>query len=148
MATLEASGLTKRFGDRVAVEALAFRAARGEIVGFLGPNGAGKTTTFNLLSGLLAADGGTLRLDGDDVAATRRIWKHLLDLRAERGLTVLLTTHSAEEAERCDRILVLDRGRVIAEGSPDELRARVGGDVVTLGADDPSALADELKEKL
>jgi len=84
---------------------------------------------------------------GLDVGAARRIWKQLLDLRKSRGLAVLLTTHSPDEAENCDRILVLDRGKCIAEGTPAELRARVGGDVITLGCEDPESLASAVHEK-
>lgn len=84
---------------------------------------------------------------GLDVGAARRIWKLLLDLRTKTGLSVLLTTHSPEEAENCDRILVLDKGTCIAEGSPTELRARVGGDVVTIGCDDAESLASAVKSK-
>ena len=246
MDSLKAIGLTRRFGERVAVAELSFHVGRGEIVGFLGPNGAGKTTTFKMLSGLLPPDAGRLVLDGVeiapdspalrarmgvvfqhpsldlkltgrenlamgaplyglggarakariawglevvdlgeradepverysggmrrrlelarvllhepelllmdeptqglDVGGARRIWKQLLDLRAKTGLSILLTTHSPDEAEHCDRILVLDEGRVIAEGTPTELRAQVGGDVLTLGGDDPDALASAVRE--
>lgn len=245
MQSLQAVDLTRRYGDRLAVDRLGFRVARGEILGFLGPNGAGKTTTFGLLAGLLGADAGKIVLDGVemepgaralrsrmgivfqhpsvdpklsgrenlamgaalyglggreakeriawgldlvgladraedlvekysggmrrrlelarvllhrpaivlmdepttglDIAGARRIWAQLLELRAREQLTILLTTHSPEEAEHCDRIVVLDRGRAIAEGTPDELRAQVGGDVITIGADDPTALAAELQ---
>ncbi|MGZ3453806.1 MAG: ATP-binding cassette domain-containing protein [Polyangiales bacterium] len=248
MQTLEAVGLTRRYGDRVAVKSLGFRVARGEVLGFLGPNGAGKTTTFSMLAGLLAADGGHLLLDGEriapgaralrarmgivfqhpsvdpklsarenlamgaqlyglsgkearervewglelvsltdrgadmvetysggmrrrlelarvllhkpeillldeptqglDVAAGRRIWSQLMELRKREKLTILLTTHSPEEAEHCDRIVVLDKGAAIAEGTPDELRARVGGDVVTMEVNEPEAFIAELKQKL
>ena len=59
-------------------------------------------------------------------------------------MTILLTTHQPEEAERCDRIAVLDGGRVIACGTPDELRARVGGDVVRCAASGPEELAAKI----
>ncbi len=58
MAILEARGLTKRFGQRTAVEDLAFEVSQGEVVGLLGPNGAGKTTTIRLLSGIIAPTAG------------------------------------------------------------------------------------------
>jgi ABC-2 type transport system ATP-binding protein len=85
---------------------------------------------------------------GLDVAAARRIWAELLEIKRKERLTILLTTHSPEEAEHCDRIVVLDEGRAIARGTPDELRARVGGDVIVLGADDPPAVAAGLRAKL
>ncbi len=248
MQTLEAIDLTRRYGDRVAVDKLCFTVARGEVLGFLGPNGAGKTTAFSMLAGTLAADAGSIVLDGErmtpgaralrarmgvvfqhpsvdakltarenlamgaslyglvgrdakdrvswgldlvglgdraddlvetysggmrrrlelarvllhrpevvlldeptqglDVGATRRIWTQLLDLRKRESITILLTTHSPEEAEHCDRIVVLDKGRSIASGSPDELRAKVGGDVITIEAAEPEALVADLKARL
>lgn len=59
MATLEVQGLTKRFGDVVAVDDLSFVARPGTVTGFLGPNGAGKTTTLRMLLGLTAPSAGT-----------------------------------------------------------------------------------------
>jgi ABC-2 type transport system ATP-binding protein len=61
---IEADGLTKRFGSRVAVDGLTLRAGAGEIYGFLGPNGAGKTTTIRMLLGILQPDAGTVRICG------------------------------------------------------------------------------------
>jgi ABC-2 type transport system ATP-binding protein len=238
---LRLDALTRRFGDRVAVDALTLDVARGEVFGFLGPNGAGKSTTFNLLTGLIAADGGRVLIDGEpapptdprvrrrlgvvfqepsldekltglenlrlgaalyglsgaaakrridemlalveladrarepverysggmrrrleiarvllsdpeilimdepsrgiDQATQRRIWAQLVELKQRRRLTILLTTHQPEEAEHCDRLAVLDQGRVIALGSPESLRQRVGGDVITVEADAPEEVA-------
>ncbi len=64
---IEVTGLTRTFGDRVAVRDLTFRAERGEVIGFLGPNGAGKTTTMRMLTGLLPPTRGTARVAGFDV---------------------------------------------------------------------------------
>ena len=61
---LRASGLTKRYGDLIAVDQLSFEVARGEIFGFLGPNGAGKTTSLKMLCGLLRPDAGHVEIDG------------------------------------------------------------------------------------
>jgi ABC-type branched-subunit amino acid transport system ATPase component len=63
-ALLSARGLTKRFGGLVAVDALDFDLAPGEILGLIGPNGAGKTTVFNLITGLYPPDRGDIRFDG------------------------------------------------------------------------------------
>ena len=63
---ISTSGLTKRFGQVVALDGLDLEVARGEVHGFLGPNGAGKTTTIRILLGLLRADGGQARLLGGD----------------------------------------------------------------------------------
>ena len=55
---IDVEGLTKRFGDKVAVDHFSLRVERGRIVGFLGPNGSGKTTTIRMLCGLLTPDDG------------------------------------------------------------------------------------------
>jgi ABC-2 type transport system ATP-binding protein len=64
-------GLTKRYGERLAVNALDLDVRRGEIFGFLGPNGAGKTTTIRMLLGLIAPSGGSIQLFGRDLVAHR-----------------------------------------------------------------------------
>ena len=244
---LRLEGLTRRFGERVAVDGLSVDVARGEVFGFLGPNGAGKSTTFHLLTGLLAPDAGRVLIEGRaapptdgrvrrrlgvvfqdpslddkltalenlklgaalyglsgkraeariaellalvalddrkkepverysggmkrrlelarvllhepeilimdepsrgiDAPTQRRIWEQLLALRDKRRMTILLTTHQPDEAEYCDRIAVLDHGRVIACDTPDVLRQKVGGDVVTLEGDDAEALAADVRAR-
>jgi ABC-2 type transport system ATP-binding protein len=69
--TIEAQGLTKKYGDFVAVTDVTFSITRGQIVAFLGPNGAGKTTTMKLLTGFLAPTSGSARICGFDVATQR-----------------------------------------------------------------------------
>jgi ABC-2 type transport system ATP-binding protein len=64
MATIEARGLTKRFGPVLAVDRLSFQVQRGTVVGFLGPNGAGKTTTLRMLLGLVRPDAGSATING------------------------------------------------------------------------------------
>jgi ABC-2 type transport system ATP-binding protein len=66
---IEAVGLTKEYGSRVAVSDLHFAVGKGEVVGFLGPNGAGKTTTLRMLSGFLGPTRGQVRVAGFDVVA-------------------------------------------------------------------------------
>jgi ABC-2 type transport system ATP-binding protein len=66
---VEAIGLTKSYGDRRALDTLDLRVERGEIFGLLGPNGAGKTTTIKLLTGQMQSDGGSIHIDGVDLAA-------------------------------------------------------------------------------
>ena len=68
MATLTASGLIKRFGGLTAVKDVGFEARPGEILSIIGPNGAGKTTVFNVLTGFLKPDEGTVSLDGAPLA--------------------------------------------------------------------------------
>jgi ABC-2 type transport system ATP-binding protein len=70
---------------------------------------------------------------GLDVAARAAVWERLRELRASGDLTVLLTTHSMEEADAlCDSLAILDRGRVVASGSSEALKRELGGDIVTL----------------
>ena len=76
---IQVSQLTKQYPGRTAVDQVSFEVGRGEIVGFLGPNGAGKSTTMRILSGYLAATGGTVRVAGFDVAT------HPLEVRRRIG---------------------------------------------------------------
>ena len=79
---------------------------------------------------------------GLDPQTRLRIWEYVTKVRDAEGLTVFLTTHYMDEAEVCDRIGVIDRGRIVACDSPDALKTAVGGDVVTLRtADDAAALS-------
>ena len=66
---IEVRDLVKKYGPQKAVDGVSFDVARGELFGLLGPNGAGKTTTIGVLSTLLRADGGQVRIGGHDVAA-------------------------------------------------------------------------------
>ncbi|MBN2389060.1 MAG: ABC transporter ATP-binding protein [Anaerolineales bacterium] len=227
---IRATGLTKDYGSRRAIENLSFEANQGEIVGFLGPNGAGKTTTMRILTGYMPPTYGTAQVAGFDVIeesmeVRRRVGylpetaplyndmtvygylKFMADLRhlpnaedmadealdmvgmSERadgyianlskgmrqriglaqallhkpevlildeptiGLdpaqvvevrkiireigiqrTVLLSTHVLSEAQQlCDRVLIINRGRIVAEDSPSNLQARlVGAERATL----------------
>ena len=69
---------------------------------------------------------------GLDPQTRRYIWEYLLRLRDGEGLTLFLTTHYMDEAENCDRIAIIDHGKIIALDTPDGLKALVGGDVVTV----------------
>ena len=64
---IEVSNLTKRYGDKLAVDNLSFKVEQGEILGFLGPNGAGKSTTMNILTGYLSTTEGCAKIDGYDI---------------------------------------------------------------------------------
>ena len=85
---------------------------------------------------------------GLDPQTRRSIWTHLNELRSRKGVTIFMTTHYMDEAEYCDRIAIIDRGRIVALGTPDELKAKVGGDVVTMTSSDPDAAAREIEELL
>lgn len=227
---IEAEGLTRRFGDFVAVDHVSFRIGRGEIFGFLGSNGCGKSTTMKMLTGLLPASEGTAKLFGQPLAAddmeTRRhvgymsqafslyseltvrqnlvlhaelyhlppgeipgriaelltrfdletvaderpeslplgirqrlqlavavlhspamlildeptsgvdpiardaFWRTLIDLSRDDGVTIFLSTHFMNEAERCDRISFMHAGKVLAVGTPEELVEKRGVDTL------------------
>ena len=79
---------------------------------------------------------------GLDPGARRDLWEHLAKLRDERGVTSLVTTHLMEEAERCDRVGILDHGKLVALGTPEELRTSIGGDVLTIVPKSSAGLAD------
>ena len=216
-------GLSRRFGEVVAVDHLALEVYPGEVFGFLGHNGAGKTTTVRLLNGVLAPDSGTSRVleldplddgpalrrrtgvltetpslderltgrenleiyaelydvprsqvrgrvaflleafeldhraddkvggysrgmkqrlalarallhepeilfldeptSGVDPLARREFWARTNAL-AETGITILVTTHFMEEANYCDRLVIMAEGEVLAEGTPQEIKHR------------------------
>ncbi len=240
---IQVEGLTKRYGQRLAIDNLSFNAERGEIVGFLGPNGAGKTTTMRILTGYMPASEGKAVVAGYDVfthslEARERtgylpesvplytdmsVWQyldymaelrhvpdrddrveevmeavHMADranslignlskgMRQRVGLaqalvhrpevlildeptigldpaqvrdvreliqsigkdrTVMLSTHILSEAQAmCNRVLIINKGKIVAEDSPDKLRTRLsGGDRIGLkvagdGAGLPEAL--------
>ena len=93
---------------------------------------------------VLFLDEPTLGLDPQN---RRHIWDHILELRKKHNLTIFLTTHYMDEAENCNRITVIDHGRIVALDTPDKLKDMVGGDLVTLKAEDNDAVVNELKEK-
>ncbi len=77
---------------------------------------------------------------GLDPQSRANLWDHIRRLRAEQGVTVFLTTHYLDEADALsDRLIVIDDGRIVAEGTPDSLKARVSGDGVVVGVDPASA---------
>ncbi|MDD2458452.1 MAG: ribosome-associated ATPase/putative transporter RbbA [Eubacteriales bacterium] len=228
--SIEAQGLTKRFGDFVAVDHVDFRIQRGEIFGFLGSNGCGKSTTMKMLTGLLPASEGTARLFGKvvnagDIEARRRVgymsqafslygeltvrqnlvlharlfslpeagiparvdelikrfglaevidtlpdnmplgirqrlslavavihkpellildeptsgvdpiardmfWQLMIDLSRNDQVTIFISTHFMNEAERCDRLSLMHAGRVLVSDTPAELRRLRGTDTL------------------
>jgi ABC-2 type transport system ATP-binding protein len=237
---IRATGLWKSFGDKVVLDGIDLRVAEGTIFALLGPNGAGKTTAVQILSTLIGADGGEVRVAGHDVArdpdsvraaigvtgqfsavdnlltgeenlilmadlrhlgrregrrraaellerfdlveaarkpaasysggmrrrldlamglvgdprivfldepttgldprSRRTMWEIIRDLVAG-GVTIFLTTQYLEEAdELADRIALLDHGRLVAEGTPDELKRRIPGGHISLRFAYPDAL--------
>jgi ABC-2 type transport system ATP-binding protein len=85
---------------------------------------------------------------GLDPGARLELWRTIEELRDRQGVTVLLTTHILDEADRADRLLLLHRGKTVAEGTPAELKARIGGDVVVLEVAEPGKMLDEVERKL
>lgn len=84
---------------------------------------------------------------GLDPGSRRDFMRYLDHLRAEDGVTILLTTHILDEAERCDRVGVLHRGTLVALGTPEELKAKVGGDVVVIRSGAPEALRAKIRDR-
>jgi ABC-2 type transport system ATP-binding protein len=85
---------------------------------------------------------------GLDTAAFQAFWAEVERLRRAEGLTVVLSTHRPDEAERCDRLAVLAGGAVVACETPAALRARVKGDLVVIEAEAPEAVAAEIHARL
>ena len=233
---IEASGLSKHFGDLKAVSELDLKVPRGQIYGFLGPNGSGKSTTIRMLCGLLTPTQGHASVLGTEIPGSARLlkpkigymtqrfslfgdmtvfenlqfiaeiysfpkperstrieellkkydlleqrkqlagtmsggqkqrlalacavlhrpelllldeptsavdpqsrrdfWANLFRL-AEGGTTIMVSTHYMDEAERCHRLAILDRGVKVADGTPRELQASTGMHIIEVTADDP-----------
>lgn len=88
---------------------------------------------------ILFLDEPTLGLDAQTRSA---IWSYILKLKKEYNMTIFLTTHYLEEADMyCDRIAIIDRGKIVKIGSPKELKESIGGDVVTIETNNPEAAA-------
>jgi ABC-2 type transport system ATP-binding protein len=84
---------------------------------------------------------------GLDPQTRRRIWQYLLDIREREGLTIFMTTHYMDEAEYCDRIGIIDDGRIVGIGTPAEHKDRLGGDLVVLRVADQAAAVAEIRDR-
>ncbi|HEX4150207.1 MAG TPA: ATP-binding cassette domain-containing protein [Pirellulales bacterium] len=84
---------------------------------------------------------------GLDPGARSDLWSYLRQIRDQDGVTVVLTTHLLEEADKVDRLAILNQGSLVALDTPDNLRATVGGDSITIDAAEPAALAGEVSER-
>ena len=82
---------------------------------------------------------------GLDPQTRNHIWEYLRALRKREGVTLFMTTHYMDEAEFCDRIAIIDKGQIVALGTPGELKSRVGGDVITITSGDSGAVAGEIE---
>ncbi len=84
---------------------------------------------------------------GLDPGARRDLWLYLERLREKEGVTILVTTHLIDEADRCDRVLILNEGKIVALGTPEVLKREIGGDVISIAAKDPEQLGKRIQEK-
>jgi ABC-2 type transport system ATP-binding protein len=84
---------------------------------------------------------------GLDPQTRANLWTHIRGLRDDHGGTILLTTHYLEEADAlCDRILIVDAGKIVASGTPEELKRRISGDLVTFEVDDVARATQLLRD--
>ena len=104
MSYLLAEGLVKKYQGRAVVNGISLHVEKGEVVGLLGPNGAGKTTSFYMITGLIPADDGAIRIGGKDVT------EHPMHVRARHGLGYL-----AQEASIFRKLSVADNVLAILE---------------------------------
>ena len=84
---------------------------------------------------------------GLDPGARRDLWLYLDSLREREGVTVLVTTHLMEEAERCSRLAILSGGKLVGLGTPAELKSEIGGDVIQFETDHPEILAARILDR-
>jgi ABC-2 type transport system ATP-binding protein len=143
---LRGAALKKRIAEILSRVGLADR-AKELVETFSG----GMQRRIELAKGLLHHPG-VLLLDepttGLDPGARRDLWQYLQMLRDEEHVSVLVTTHLMEEAERCDRLAIMNEGNLVALGTPAELKSEIGGDVVLLdAAHDAGVLAERIRAR-
>ncbi len=141
---LRGPSLKKRIGEILARVGLSDR-AKERVETFSG----GMQRRIELAKGLLHHPA-VLLLDepttGLDPGARRDLWQYLQILRDEERVSVLVTTHLMEEAERCDRLAIMNEGNLVALGTPAELKSEIGGDVIMLdAAHDAGLLAEQIR---
>lgn len=116
---IQVENLVKRYGGHVAVDGMSFTVEKGKIYGFLGPNGAGKTTTMNVMTGYIAADGGTVVIDGHDILKEPLAAKACIgylpeipplypDMTVREFLLFAAELKKVPKAERKDRVAALE----------------------------------------
>ncbi len=130
---IQARGLSKRYGDLVAVREASFSVERGEVVGFLGPNGAGKTTTMRLLTGFLPPTQGSVAIAGHDMQsdpiAARRALGYLPEtpplypeMRVDEYVAYVAGLKDVPRADRAERV-----ARALSACGLEQVRRRVIG---------------------
>lgn len=85
---------------------------------------------------------------GLDPSARREVWEYIITARDERKVTSLLTTHLMHEAEKADRVAIIHHGALMACGTPDELKAEVGGEILELTTDHPEVLRNQIRDAM
>ncbi len=139
---LRGAVLKQRIGEMLRRVGLAER-AKDRVETFSG----GMQRRLELAKGLLHRPS-VLLLDepttGLDPGARRDLWQYLQTLRDQERVTIIVTTHLMEEAERCDRLAILSHGNLVALGTPAELKQEIGGDVILLDTATPEALATRI----
>jgi len=84
---------------------------------------------------------------GLDPQTRNRIWEYILELRQREGTTIFLTTHYMDEADKADRIAIIDHGKLIAMDTPENLKKMVSKDIITVKTDDNGRAAEEIKSR-
>jgi ABC-2 type transport system ATP-binding protein len=84
---------------------------------------------------------------GLDPGARIDLWRYLREIRQQDGVTILVTTHLMDEAEHCDRLAIMDAGKIAACDTPAALKSQIGADVITLSSDDPQSLAAAIRQR-
>ena len=84
---------------------------------------------------------------GLDPQTRERVWEYILELQRAQEITIFMTTHYMDEAEHCDRIAIIDQGKIVALDTPDALKRMVGVDIVTLRTEDNERAAREIRER-
>ncbi len=85
---------------------------------------------------------------GLDEASFRRLWAHVDQIRQEQNVSVMVATHRPDEAARCDRLVIIDHGKVVAADTPDALIGSLADDTIAIVADEPEALGQLLEAEL
>lgn len=84
---------------------------------------------------------------GLDPQTREHIWTYILNLREREGVTIFLTTHYMDEAENCDRIAIIDQGRIVALDTPSSLKALVRGDIIDVRSTNDEMAARQIQER-
>jgi ABC-2 type transport system ATP-binding protein len=84
---------------------------------------------------------------GLDPQTRSHLWEYILKLKHEKEMTIFMTTHYMNEAEYCDRIAIIDRGKIVALDTPENLKKQVGGDIIIMQSNEKEKLEAEIKKR-